>query len=70
MVDTEAGAVEFVEDGIPRELLPRARAWFAAQVKTLERQHGAHWPANREWLLDYLRAELRELVEREVARAA
>lgn len=68
MVDTAAGAVHMIEDGIPPELLPRARAWFAREVATLQRVHGPHWPTHREWLLDYLRAELRELVQAEVGK--
>lgn len=62
MVETDAGSVELNEAGIPPELLPRARAWFAGQTRLLERLHGPHWPANREWLVDYLQAELRARV--------
>lgn len=54
--------IELDERGIPAPLLPRARTWFERQVKALERAHGSHWPANREWLVDYLNTELRELV--------
>lgn len=64
----QAPAVELDETGIPAQLRPRARAWFTAQVRSLERTHGPHWAANREWLLDYLRAELSDLVEKELAR--
>jgi hypothetical protein len=67
IIDTNAGPVELDEAYIPQDLRPRARSWFAAQVRALERSHGPHWAANRAWLLDYLRAELRELVQKEQA---
>lgn len=70
MVDTSAGSVELDETGIPADLLPRARAWFTREVRKLERTHGEHWSANREWLVSYLRAELRELVEKEQGHVA
>jgi hypothetical protein len=60
--------VELDEAGIPPHLLPRARAWFTREVRALERAHGDHWPAVKDWLVDYLRAELRELVAKEVGR--
>lgn len=65
IVDTGAGPLELIEDGIPPELLPRARAWFEREVRRLERAHGPYWPAHKDWLVDYLRAELRELVVKE-----
>lgn len=67
IVDTAAGPVELDEAGIPAELLSRARAWFTREVRKLEKHHGPHWPAVKDWLADYLRAELRELVEKEQA---
>ncbi len=48
------------EKNIPPALLPKARAWFDRQIKHLEQAHGASWPDHREWLCDYLNAELRE----------
>lgn len=54
--------VDLDERGIPPELLPRVRAWFAGQLRYLEAKHGPHWPANREWLVDLLQAELRERI--------
>ena len=68
-VETGAGPVELDEASIPPALLPRARAWFTREVRSLERSHGKHWPAHKDWLMDYLRAELRELVEKEQAHA-
>ena len=65
IVNTGAGPVELDEAGIPPELLDRARRWFVRQVQQLERVHGPHWPAVKDWLADYLRAELRELIETE-----
>ena len=54
--------VELDLTGVPTDLHARARTWFDRQMRHLERAHGPHWPANREWLIDYLNAELRELV--------
>lgn len=65
IIETGAGPVELDESGIPAELLARARAWFGREVRSLERSHGPHWPAVKDWLADYLRAELRELIEKE-----
>jgi hypothetical protein len=65
IVETDAGPVELVEDSIPPALLPRARAWFTREVRALEKAHGSSWPAVKDWLADYLRAELRELIEQE-----
>lgn len=56
------------EHGIPDALLPPARAWFARQVAQLEKAHGPHWPAHREWLVDYLHSELREHIAAREAR--
>lgn len=56
------------ERGIPAALLPQARAWFDRQLVQLEKAHGPHWPANREWLVDYLNAELREFVSKRETR--
>lgn len=69
IVETAAGPIELDETDIPLQLQERARAWFTREVKQLERCHGDHWPANKDWLVDYLRAELRELVEKEAAHA-
>jgi hypothetical protein len=48
------------EQNIPPELLAQARAWFARQMALLERAHRERWPANRDWLVDYLNAEVQE----------
>lgn len=48
------------EDGIPADLLPKARAWFAQEMARLEKLHGAKWAEHSEWLADYVSAELRE----------
>ena len=66
-LDTPAGSVELDEADIPEDLRPRARAWFIGQVLAFERAHGSHWAARKDWLLDCLRAELRDLVQRELA---
>jgi hypothetical protein len=66
-MNTVANRVTLDERGIPAELLPQARAWFALQMNKLEKAHGPHWPANREWLVDYLNEELRERAARKGA---
>jgi len=48
------------ERGIPADLLPQTRAWFARQMTHLEKKHGDKWPAHRGWLVDYLNEEIRE----------
>lgn len=53
------------EQNIPAELLPKARAWFDRQMQNLEQKHGAKWPEHREWLIEYLNADIRQhLVKR------
>jgi hypothetical protein len=44
----------------PRETLALAHAWYARQMARLEKRHGPRWPANRDWLSDYLYEELRQ----------
>ncbi len=48
------------EKPISPELLPKARAWFARQMARCAASHGSRWPEHREWLADYLNAELRQ----------
>lgn len=48
------------ERDIPPELLPKARAWFAQEMARLEKAHGDKWPEHRDWLAEYVSAELRE----------
>jgi hypothetical protein len=52
------------ESAIPADVLPQARAWFGKEMARLEKLHGDKWPDHREWLADYLNAELMERVER------
>lgn len=56
-----------VETGIPANLLKRSRIWFSAQMARLEQKHGEKWQENRQWLADYLNAELRELIAKQPA---
>lgn len=44
----------------PAEIKAEAEAWFANQITTLERCHGADWPRHQEWLESYLKEELRQ----------
>jgi hypothetical protein len=48
------------ETGIPADLLPKARAWFAQEMSRLEKLHGDKWPDHREWLAGYVSEELRQ----------
>ena len=48
------------EDGIPADLLPQTRAWWSRQMEQLAKAHGDRWPDHREWLADYLNADIRE----------
>lgn len=43
-----------------RRLLDEARAWFSAEQQAIARAHGARWPEHRDWMRDYLLAEVRE----------
>lgn len=52
------------EAGIPVDLLPKARAWFAREMARLEQIHGAKWADHRDWLADYVNAEIMERVKR------
>ncbi len=52
------------ETNIPLELLSKTRAWFARQLAQLEKAHGDRWPAHRDWLVDYLNAEVKERLKR------
>ena len=56
------------EQNIPPHLLPKARAWYARQIADLEQKHGPGWPNVREWLEDYVNAELREHLEKQEVR--
>lgn len=47
---------------IPEDLRERAKSWYSAQVKRLASLHGDKWPEHREWLEDFLNAEVQELV--------
>jgi len=57
------------ESAIPADLLPKARAWFARQMAQCAASHGSRWPDHREWIADYLNAELREHVARKAGAA-
>lgn len=53
----------FNADAIPPELRDKARAWFARQMAMCEAKHGPHWRENREWVAEYLNAELAHHLE-------
>lgn len=44
----------------PHEIRERARAWHSRQIESIAKAHGASWPQHRDWIEDYLKAELRE----------
>jgi hypothetical protein len=48
------------EADIPADLLPKVRAWWVKRMQEAERTHGAEWPKHREWLADYMNAEVRD----------
>jgi hypothetical protein len=52
------------EQNIPADLLPQARAWFDREMVRLEKVHGEKWPDHRDWLADYLNAEIAERVQK------
>lgn len=47
-------------DGIPADILPAVRAWWAREIERIAKAHGNEWPKHREWIEDYLNAEVRE----------
>lgn len=44
----------------PAEIRRQAQEWFDRQVEIISKAHGPAWPEHREWIEDYLRAELRQ----------
>ena len=44
----------------PEEIRQRATAWYERQIQVIALAHGPSWPEHREWIEDYLKAELRE----------
>jgi len=50
------------ESQIPPELLEQTRAWWVRRMQEAERSHGEAWPKHRDWLADYMNAEIREQV--------
>ena len=42
------------------QVLASAQAWFGRQVGLLRKAHGPSWPTHREWVLEYLREEVRQ----------
>lgn len=43
----------------PEQVLALAKQWHARQVEILCTALGPSWPEHREWVLDYLREEVR-----------
>lgn len=42
------------------QIRQESEAWFQRQMAILEKVHGKRWPDHRDWLEEYLKAELRE----------
>ncbi len=47
------------ETETPEQVLALAKAWHVRQVEILRAALGPLWPQHREWVLDYLREEIR-----------
>ncbi len=47
------------EADVPPDLLPRVRGWWNRELAALQQAHGSRWPDHREWLHDYMNAEVR-----------
>ena len=45
-------------------LRQRAQAWLQAEIERSRKALGPSWPEHAAWVLDYLRAELAERMER------
>ncbi len=43
----------------PAQIRELSEKWYARQIELLAACHGKDWETNREWLEDYLRADLR-----------
>ncbi|HPW29538.1 MAG TPA: hypothetical protein PLL01_09135 [Rhodoferax sp.] len=54
------------ETTVPKYLVSRALKWYDRQITRLKKKHGDQWLDHREWIEDYLNAELVELVDKEV----
>lgn len=50
------------EADVPADMLPDVRRWWDAQLGALEKTHGAKWPDVKDWLFDYMNAEVRERI--------
>lgn len=44
----------------PAQVRATAEAWFRHQAELLRQCHGSSWSQHREWVLDYLREEVRQ----------
>lgn len=51
------------EEGIPPDLLPKVRQWWLLQMQQIALAHGASWPEHRDWIVDYLNAEVRDRLQ-------
>ena len=43
----------------PEQIREKSRVWFRRQLETVAKSHGSRWPEHREWVVGYLREELR-----------
>lgn len=44
----------------PAQIRELSEKWYDRQVEVISMAHGPSWPQHREWIEDYLKAELRD----------
>ena len=42
------------------ELQAKAEQWFRQQVERAQARHGSRWDEHRDWIVDYLREQVRQ----------
>lgn len=52
--------MKVTEPPTPDQVREQSRAWYMRQVEILSMSHGARWPSHKDWIEDYLKAEVRE----------
>jgi hypothetical protein len=59
-VTTDSLAKTIEEARTSGEIRQSARHWYDRQIEIIAKAHGPSWPAHRDWIDDYLRAEIRQ----------
>ena len=44
----------------PEQIMALAETWYRRQVEISRQALGTFWPAHREWVIEYLRQEVRQ----------